>query len=106
MNTPSLALLSLLSLAGTAAFAEEAADIWKAKCKNCHGETGKGDTREGKKHKVPDMTTERWQSRHDEAEIKNAIMNGVKDTKMKAFKDKYTEEEIDGLVKYVRSLRK
>ena len=106
MNPQSLALLCLLSLTGTTAAAEEAADIWRAKCKNCHGDTGKGDTREGKKHKVPDMTTERWQTRHDDAEIKKGIMDGVKDTKMKGFKDKYSEQEIDALVTYVRSLRK
>ena len=106
MKTLSLALLCSLSLAGTSAFAEEAADIWRAKCKSCHGDAGSGDTREGKKHKVPDMTTERWQSKHSDAEIKKAITNGVKDTKMKAFKEKYSEQEIDALVKYIRTLRK
>jgi mono/diheme cytochrome c family protein len=106
MKTPYLALLCVLSLAGASAYAEDAADIWRAKCKSCHGATGNGDTREGKKHKVPDMTTEAWQSKHSDAEIKEAIRDGVKDTKMKPFKDKYTEEEIDALVKYVRGLRK
>lgn len=100
------ALLCALSLFATPTFAEEAADIWRAKCKSCHGETGNADTREGKKHQVPDMTTEKWQSAHSDTEIKDAILHGVKDTKMKAFKDKYAEAEIDALVKYVRGLRK
>ena len=105
MKTSSLVLLCL-SLAGAPAFAEEAADIWRAKCKTCHGDTGNADTREGRKHKVPDMTTEQWQSGHTDDEIRNVIRDGVKDTKMKAFKDKYSDQEIEALVKYVRSLRK
>jgi cytochrome c6 len=106
MKKSSLALVAALSLPGSSALAEDAADIWRAKCKSCHGETGHADTREGKKHKIPDITTEKWQSKHSDPEIKDAITNGVKDTKMKPFKDKYSEAEIDALVKYVRGLRK
>lgn len=95
-----------LSLAAAPALADEAAtDIWKAKCKGCHGDTGKGDTKEGRKHKAPDMTTEEWQAKHDDAELKDAIMNGVKDTKMKAYKDKYSEAEIDALIRHIRTLK-
>ena len=106
MKKSCLALVAALSLAALPAFAEEATDIWRAKCKSCHGDTGNADTREGKKQKIPDMTTEKWQSDHTDVEIKDAITNGVKDTKMKGFKDKYSEAEINALVKHVRSLKK
>jgi len=50
---------------------------WSAKCASCHGATGKGDTRKGKKLKAPDMTTAAFQKITDDA-IKNTISNGVK----------------------------
>ena len=106
MKKSCLALIAVISLAAAPAFAEEAADIWRAKCKTCHGDNGNADTREGRKQKIPDMTAEKWQSEHTDVEIKDAITNGVKDSKMKPFKDKYSAAEIDALVKYVRGLRK
>lgn len=88
------------------AFADEPADIWKAKCKSCHGETGNADTKEGRKSKIADMTTAEWQSKHSDAEIKKVIAEGKPDTKMKAYEGKLSDAEIDGLVKYIRSLKK
>lgn len=101
------AIAASLSLAAAPAFADQAAtDIWKAKCKSCHAESGNGDTREGRKHKVPDMSAAEWQAKHSDAEIKDVIANGVNDTKMKAYKDKYSDAEIDALVRHIRTLGK
>ena len=77
-----------------------------AKCKSCHGSDGKADTKEGRKSKIADMSTSEWQSKHSDAEIKKVIAEGKADTKMKAYKDKLSDAEIDGLVKYVRTLKK
>ena len=90
-----------------AALADEVADIWKAKCKSCHGDAGKGDTKEGKKDKVRDMTTDKWQSDWTDDKIKDVILNGSKDNKkMKPFKDKVSAEEVDALVKLIRGFKK
>jgi len=99
------ALVLALSLS-SAAFAEDSvADTWKAKCKSCHGEDGKAKTKMGEKEKIPDLTNAAWQKKHSDAAIKDAITNGSKENaKMKAFKDKLTPEQIDALVKHVRSL--
>ena len=107
MKTKPLAALlaASLTLVTAPAFADEAADIWTAKCKSCHAGNGNGDTREGRKHKVPDMTAADWHAKNDDAKIKDVISNGVKDTKMKAYKDKYSEAEIDALVKYIRGMK-
>jgi mono/diheme cytochrome c family protein len=102
----------LLSLAMAApAFADDTGEIWTAKCKSCHGETGKADTKEGKKHKVADMTTAGWQGKWDDKAIQTAISEGVKnkdgsESKMKAFKDKLSEAEIKALVAHIRSFKK
>ena len=98
------AVLLILSLAATA-YAEETKDVWNAKCKSCHGETGKADTKMGAKEKIPDMSNAAWQKNHSDEKIRTVIAEGSKDTKMKAFKDKLTPEQIDALVKYIRAMK-
>ena len=106
MKKTVIATLACLSLAAPA-FADDAiADVWKAKCKSCHGEDGKADTKTGKKEKMEDISTADWQSKHSDEQIRKVIAEGEKDTKMKAFKDKLSAAEIDGLVKYIRTLKK
>ena len=88
--------------------AADGAAVWKKKCKKCHGDAGKGDSKMGKKMKVADMTTAEWQKKYDDAAIKKAITEGVDrkdgDTKkkMKGYKD-LAAEEIDALIKLIRS---
>jgi mono/diheme cytochrome c family protein len=99
------ALVLALSLAATSAGAEDAADIWKAKCKSCHGEDGKAQTKMGQKESIADMSTAEWQKHESDAELREVIAEGSKkNKKMKAFKDKLTPEQIDSLVKYIRTL--
>jgi cytochrome c6 len=99
------ALLISFSLSAIA-HAETVPEIWKAKCKSCHGEAGKADTKTGKKEKIEDMTTEAWQKEWTEEKMKAIILEGSKDNKkMKAFKDKLSAEEVDGLIKFIRGLK-
>lgn len=99
------ALVLALSLAATSAGAEDAAKVWKAKCKSCHGEDGKGQTKMGQKESIDDLSDAGWQKRHSDEKIRTVIAEGSKkNRKMKAFKDKLTPEQIDSLVKYVRTL--
>ena len=89
----------------TAASADPATETWSSKCKSCHGGDGKGETTMGKKSKVKDLSTAQWQSQHSDAEIRGSIADGIPDTKMKGFKDKLDDAQIEALVKYVRSLK-
>jgi mono/diheme cytochrome c family protein len=57
---------------------KKAERTWKAKCASCHGADGKGDTDQGKKMKLPDMTSAKWHSKTTDAKIREAILNGVK----------------------------
>jgi cytochrome c553 len=100
-------MASLLSLCWTtAALADEAPEIWAAKCKVCHGEDGRAKTKEGRKEKIPDFTSPKWQARHSDKLIKTTIQNGSEENaKMKAFKDKLTEQEIDSLVLFIRKFK-
>ena len=81
-----------------------AQEIFEQKCKFCHGEDGRGKTKKGKQYKVPDFTSKKFQKNESDEEIKDAITNGVPKSKMKAFKDKLTPDQIDALAKYVRAL--
>ncbi|XXF79096.1 cytochrome c [Myxococcaceae bacterium GXIMD 01537] len=99
-------LVLALSLTATGAWAEEPADLWKAKCKSCHGEDGKAQTKMGQKENIPDFSKAAWQKAESDAEIRKVIADGSShNPKMKAFKDKLTPEQIDSLVKYIRGLQ-
>ena len=100
------ALLLSFSFAAVA-HADPVPEIWKAKCKSCHGETGKADTKNGKKEKINDMTVAAWQTEWTDEKMKTVILEGSKDNKkMKPFKDKLSAGEIDSLVKYIRTFKK
>jgi mono/diheme cytochrome c family protein len=77
--------------------------LYEAKCKVCHGLDGKG-TEAQKKNKIPDMTAPDWQTKHDNAAVVKAVTNGIDGTKMKAFKDKLSKEEIDAVAAYVKKM--
>ena len=97
----------LISFSFTAiAHADTVPEIWKSKCKSCHGEDGKADTKTGKKEKVQDMTVATWQSEWSDEKMKKIILEGSKDNKkMKPFKDKLSAEEVDGLIKHIRGFK-
>lgn len=83
-------------------FADAAAD-YKAKCATCHGPDGKGDTAMGKTIKVKDLASADVQKQSD-ADLTTIIEKGKKP--MPGYQGKLTKEQIDGLAKYVRSLKK
>ena len=91
----------VLGLTAPAAFADSSADLFKAKCALCHGENGAGQG------KVPALSSAEVQGKSD-ADWKTAIEKGVKNDKgtMLAYGGKLTPEQIDGLVAYMRSLKK
>jgi cytochrome c6 len=79
--------------------------VFAAKCVACHGADGKGRTPQGKKVHAKDLTA----SKLGDADITRQIVNGFKDPKgkllMPSFKTVLTPEEIEAVVKYVKSLR-
>lgn len=81
---------------------------WKAKCASCHGADGKGDTDQGKKMKLKDMTSTDWHKSITDAKIRDAILNGVKtdNGEMQAYKDSLSGDQVDGLVNYIHTLKK
>ena len=97
----------LFPLAARAEVDKKAERQGKTKCASCHGADGKGQTEQGQKAGLSDMTTAAWQSAHSDAQIKTAITDGVKGKKgeMESFKEKLPPEQIDSLVAYLRSIK-
>lgn len=72
--------------------------IYMAKCKSCHGADGTGDTPFGRKLGIGSLTD------LSRSRIETAIIKGVPGTKMKAYDDKLTAQEIDDVSVFVKSL--
>ena len=70
-------------------------------CAECHGERGHGGvvTVKGKELRVPSLTGDHARKPTDE-KLATKIREG--DDDMPAFKDKFTAEQIDGLVLFIR----
>ena len=105
--------LAMLSSAPAAAEVDKKVlRTWKAKCASCHGEDGKAATEQGKKMGVRDMTAPAFWKDATDAKMKDAISNGIKQTKdgkvqeMESYKDKIKPEDIDALVAYVKTFKK
>jgi cytochrome c oxidase cbb3-type subunit 3 len=76
-------------------------DLFKQKCSMCHGADGKGYSA----LKTPDFTDPKVQASLTDKEIMEVIKNGKKGTAMPPFGDKLSDEQINSLVTYLRSLK-
>ena len=103
-GVPVGAAVEIVGPVGQSTFVEadepDAAAIFKQKCSMCHGADGKGYAA----IKTPDFTDPKWQQSITDEKIVETIKTGRKGTPMPPFADKLKEEEIQALVKYIRSL--
>lgn len=91
------------------AFAADVGTNWKEHCAKCHGDTGKGDTKMGRKLSISDLTDPKVQAKFTDEESLKAMKEGVKDKDGKvAMKpiEGVSEAEMKDLVAYVRGLKK
>jgi len=83
--------------------------LWDKECAKCHGKDGAGKTKIGRKLDVLDYTDPEVQAKFKvEHHYKNITEGVEKDgkTRMKAYKDKYKEQEILNLIAYIRTFVK
>jgi len=94
--------LLVASLAFHAAVpADSGETVFKGKCAMCHGADGKGFAA----LKTPDFTSPKWQASVTDKQMREVIKHGKKGTAMAAFGDKLSDEEITGVIGYIRSLK-
>jgi mono/diheme cytochrome c family protein len=96
-----MALALLLAAALPAAAADDAAALYKSKCQICHGADGKG-TPAGQKMGAKDFQSPEVAKQSD-AELIKVTKDGK--GKMPKYDGKLTDDQIKGLVKYIRSLK-
>jgi mono/diheme cytochrome c family protein len=105
-------IIAAIILSCFALFSARGADPkanWSNNCMLCHGPDGSANTSMGKALNAKDLTNAQIQSSFTDAEAAAAIKDGVsKDgtTRMIAFGDKLSDEEIKALVAYVRTFKK
>jgi len=99
----SLVMAVFALIFSTYTFADAGADLFKTKCAACHGATGAGDTTMGKNLKLRDMGSADVQKQSDD-ELATIITKGK--GKMPAYDGKLTKEQINEVVKYIRTLKK
>ena len=97
-----LLMLTVTCMIAMPAMADDAADIYKAKCQSCHGPDGKGDTAVGKKLGTRDFHSPEVAKETDQ-ELFEITKNGK--NKMPKYDGKLTDDQIKSLVKFVRSLK-
>jgi mono/diheme cytochrome c family protein len=96
-----LAVLAFAMIFSTWSLADGAGDF-KAKCAMCHGPDGKGETAMGKTLKLRDLGSADVQAQSD-ADLTNIITNGK--GKMPKYDGKLTKDQIEDVVKFIRTLK-
>jgi mono/diheme cytochrome c family protein len=85
---------------------QPAKEVYEKRCTLCHGADGRSQTKKGRQYKAPDFTSAKWQRTTTDDEIADAITNGVPKTKMAAFREKLSADQIRALIPYLRAFGK
>jgi cytochrome c6 len=94
----SLMALSLVLALAAPAVAEDAAALYKSKCQVCHGPDGKGSAAGQKMGAKPFSEV-----KESDKQLVEITKNGK--GKMPSYKDKLTDDQINELVNYVKTLK-
>lgn len=97
------AALAVGAMLTSSAYAQTAAELYKTKCASCHGADGKGDTAIGKKLGVKAFSDPEIAKNPDQ--VWSDVTKKGKG-KMPAYAGKLTDDQINELVKFMRSLAK
>jgi mono/diheme cytochrome c family protein len=80
-------------------------NLWVKRCAYCHGEEGTAHNVLGLRYGARNFTDVSWQSRTSDEQIRRSILEGVRGTKMRAFRGYYTDPEVTLLLGVIRGFR-
>ena len=88
--------------------AEEGKALYDKQCAKCHGEDGKGETKMGKKLGAKDYTDPKVQADLKDEDAIKAVKEGLKKDDKTLMKpaEGLTDDQIKGLVAYMRTFKK
>ncbi len=98
-----LVMAMLAAALAAPVFAQNGADIYKAKCAMCHGPDGTASTPMGKMMKIPSFKSTEV-VKVSEASLVAFTKDGK--GKMPAYKGKLTDSQIKDVIAYIRTLQK
>lgn len=101
-------LVLFAALVSSPVYGASGASLWKNQCAKCHGADGKGQTKEGHKLYIGDLTDPKLQAKFTDEQAFNSIKFGLKDAKGKVIMKparRVTDEDVRALVAHVRSLK-
>ena len=96
----------VIGVTASAASAQDAQTLYTKNCTMCHGAGGKGDGPAGKALKPPPGDFKTSLAGKSDADLEKLIKEGskVEGKKHSAFGGKVTDDQIAGLVKYIKEL--
>ena len=83
--------------------AKEAKKLFKLRCAKCHGAAGAGDSAYGQIVGATNLRDPNWHDKVDDDRLLNSIKHGR--GQMPAFDKKLTDDQIQSLALFVRTLR-
>ena len=98
-------LLSVTLVANLTARAADAKESFVKNCASCHSKDGSAQTPAARKLGVKDLRLSKLTDAEIVLQIREGKLESQKDSKMPAFKDKLTSEEIEGLVTVLKGFR-
>jgi|HubBroStandDraft_5_1064220.scaffolds.fasta_scaffold603531_1 mono/diheme cytochrome c family protein len=107
-KTTIVAALITGALCWSAAADDATTQLWGMNCAACHGKDGTGQTMMGRRLQMKDLTDPKVQASFTDAKAMKIIKEGVTDNgteKMKAFGDKFSDDQIKALLAQVRSFK-
>lgn len=108
MSTKPLACILLCLASAVCAFgAQNPRTLWNKHCAECHGKDGRGRTKEGRRLKITDLSNKQVQSFLTDEQAAKAIKYGLRDDKgtiMHPAGDHLSDDDVQALVRHVRSL--
>jgi mono/diheme cytochrome c family protein len=104
LNVRGLVTLCAVAFSISPAYAQDGgAEIYKAKCQMCHGPDGQGNTPAGKIAKIVSFKDPSVVNASD-SDLIPVVKNGK--NKMPGFTGKLSDDQINSVIAYIRTLQK